>query len=174
MTSDEDKYNMAISRKISMKDNQGRYRTLSLFKEYQQEGFKWYWTIPQLKKIYLEYNHIPHYEYEFANDHFEDWQHWEKVADGGMKFAIDEWRAERSLKLLVGMALPQSKQLNTSRKKDTHRNVADLAKRKSREKRRGKQEIQNYLKEMPNELEYTNEPMEKPDGNDPNHPVDSK
>jgi hypothetical protein len=82
-----------------MKDNQGRYRTLSLFKEYKQEGFKWYWTIPQLKKIYLEYNHIPHYEYEFANDHFEDWQHWEKVADGGMKFAVDEWRAELDVKI---------------------------------------------------------------------------
>jgi hypothetical protein len=82
-----------------MKDSLGRYRTQSLFKEYKQEGYKWYWTVAKLKKIYLAYNHIPGYEYDFANDHFDCWQHWEKVADGGMKPIIDEWRAELDVKI---------------------------------------------------------------------------
>ena len=82
-----------------MKDKLGRWRTQSLFKEYKQGRYKWYWTIPQLKKIYLSYSHIPGYEYDFANDHFDCWQHWEKVAEGGMKSYIDEWRAELDVKI---------------------------------------------------------------------------
>ena len=83
----------------SKKDHQGRYRTLSLFKEFKQEGFKWFWTIEELKKIYLAYDHIPSYEYTFAYDHFVDWQHWEKVAEGGMKDTIIEWRKELNVKI---------------------------------------------------------------------------
>lgn len=97
-----------------MKDDQGRYRTISLFWELRhqagdiepvfttksydlQKEDKLY---PSLKKIYLTYDHIPGFEYEFALDVFGSWEHWQKLANSqGLKDLIQEWRDELDIRI---------------------------------------------------------------------------
>jgi len=54
-----------------------------------------------LKNIYFSYDHIPGFEYEFAQDVFGSWDHWEAVAasTGPVKKYIDAWRDELTVKL---------------------------------------------------------------------------
>ena len=98
-----------------MKDDQGRYRTISLFWElrhYSQEKIEPVFTLksydlqkedklyPSLKKIYLTYDHIPGFEYEFALDVFGSWEHWQKMANSQMlKDHIQTWRDELDVRL---------------------------------------------------------------------------
>ena len=104
-----------------LKDDRGKYRTYSLFIERAKEGYPSYWTLqdssrqvttlnkdtglsemktyPSLKEIYLSYDHIPGYEYEFAMDCFKSWDHWVKLTQSGMKEVFAEWREELEIKL---------------------------------------------------------------------------
>jgi len=98
-----------------MKDDQGRYRTISLFWElrhYSQEKIEPVFTLksydlqkedklyPSLKKIYLTYDHIPGFEYEFALDVFGSWEHWQKMANSQMlKDHIQTWRDELDVRI---------------------------------------------------------------------------
>lgn len=97
-----------------MKDRQGRYRTQSLFWETRsdEKGYiplftrKGYnhtvdgITYPSLKLIYLSYNHIPEYEYEFAMDVFGSWDHWYLFAnDSIFRKDVKEWRQELDIKI---------------------------------------------------------------------------
>jgi hypothetical protein len=94
-----------------LKDERGKYRTYSLFIERPKEGYECYWTLldssreidgivyPSLKEIYLSYEHIPGYEYQFAIDNLKSWDHWVKLTQSGMKQVFAEWREELEIKL---------------------------------------------------------------------------
>lgn len=101
-----------------LKDDMGRYRTQSLFWEYrfkedeakypplftikdydlEKDGI----TYPSLKQIYMGYDHIPGFEYEFAMDVFNSWDHWNKLANETIPVIRNEfraWREELEIKL---------------------------------------------------------------------------
>lgn len=98
-----------------LKDEQGRYRTISLFWElrHQAGNYEPVFTLkpydlqkedklyPSLKKIYMTYDHIPNFEYEFAQDVFGSWDHWIKLtgASLGVKETIQEWRDELDIRI---------------------------------------------------------------------------
>ena len=104
--------------KTSFKDDGGRYRTQSLFwelrhqvdtskyppvftlkdEDIERDGI----TYKSLKKIYMTYDHIPGYEYEFAVDNLESWDHWVKLANDtipAIKDTIQSWRDEVDIRL---------------------------------------------------------------------------
>lgn len=95
-----------------LKDKQGRFRTQSLFWEYKQLPYPFFWTlhehdivkdgetIPSLRKIYVSYDHIPEHEYEFAMDMFNSWEHWLRLQNSEMLMPhIRMWREELNIKL---------------------------------------------------------------------------
>jgi hypothetical protein len=100
-----------------MKDDMGRYRTQSLFWELRHENDNRYppifslksydlvkpeGTYPSLKQIYMAYDHIPNFEYEFALDVFNSWDHWTKLANDtipAIKDEIKTWREELDIKI---------------------------------------------------------------------------
>lgn len=102
--------------KNEMKDAQGRFRTLSLFWEYRKPEvaakYPPLFTIKEydhtvdgvtylsLKKLYMDYDHVPGFEYEFAMDVFGCWEHWQRLcSEGEAKKLIADWRAELEIKL---------------------------------------------------------------------------
>lgn len=56
--------------------------------------------LPSLREIYLSYDHVPGYEYDFANEVLGGWIHWNKLCKtstiGGY---IKEWREEKTVQL---------------------------------------------------------------------------
>jgi hypothetical protein len=57
-------------------------------------------VIPSLRSIYLSYDHLPNYEYEFAEEHLGGWNHWCKLCESSIVGAhIKEWRAEKQIKI---------------------------------------------------------------------------
>ena len=106
---------MANSRNVHdnpLKDAQGRYRTNSLFYEYKVAGMTPIWTIfdkdrkvgnktyPSLKRIYMSYNHVPEYEYDFAMNIFGDWDHWDRLSNhSSLKEVFARWREELDVRL---------------------------------------------------------------------------
>lgn len=101
----------------SMKDDYGRYRTASLFWElrrsaddrseryppmfslkdadFEHDGVMY----PSLKKIYMSYDHIPGFEYDFALDIFGSWDHWEKLQKSVVADHIKAWRTELEIRI---------------------------------------------------------------------------
>lgn len=50
-----------------------------------------------LKKIYMSYSHIPGFEYEFALDVFNSWDHWCKLTEDSserLRTMFQDWRDE--------------------------------------------------------------------------------
>lgn len=57
-------------------------------------------TYVSLKKVYMDYNHVPGLEYDFANDHLGGWVHWNKLVDSPkLKPYIESWREELEIKI---------------------------------------------------------------------------
>ena len=56
-------------------------------------------TYPSLKQIYMTYDHVPEYEYEFALDVFGSWDHWNKLCKSTLKEMFAGWREELAIKL---------------------------------------------------------------------------
>ena len=98
----------------NMVDVIGRYRTLSLFYEYNRknEEFVSPFTLKSedtffedilrlsLKKIYMSYNHVPSLEYQFAMDVFGSWEHWTILStESGVREYIKVWQDEMEVKL---------------------------------------------------------------------------
>lgn len=97
------------------KDITSRWRTMSLFFEYRRGEIPLYslspeekklevdgkiLTFPSLHKIYLGYNHVPGYEYDFANEWLGGWAHWQLMLKNKLinpYFAV--WREEMEIKL---------------------------------------------------------------------------
>lgn len=101
-----------------MKDKMFRYRTTSLFWETRtsirpteidydpiftlkdRDIIKDGVTLYSLKNIYMAYDHIPEYEYEFALDVFGSWDQWQRLAnDSTIRTHIKDWRLEVEVKL---------------------------------------------------------------------------
>jgi hypothetical protein len=95
-----------------LKDSQGRFRTMSLFWEFRQSDFEPLYSIkgydlekgdktfPSLKKIYLAYDHVPGFEYQFAMEVFGNWSHWAKLCNiSQLRGDIKEWQEELDIKL---------------------------------------------------------------------------
>ena len=92
------------------RDNDGRFKTYSLFVEYPKDSCSPFWTLkdqdievngvtyPSLKKIYFSYDHIPEYEYDFAMETLGTWDHWVKLTKSGLKSHFTEWRAELEIR----------------------------------------------------------------------------
>lgn len=93
-----------------MRDDMGRYKTYSLFIERATDGVEAFWTIkendyevdgkiyPSLKRIYLSYDHIPGFEYDFAVETFGSWDHWVKLNTSGLRGIFAEWREELEIR----------------------------------------------------------------------------
>ena len=103
---------------LSYKDDVGRYRTQSLFWELRHgvDTVKYppvfttkdedierdSITYKSMKKIYMSYDHIPGFEYEFAMDVLGSWDHWNKLANDTipeLKNMIQGWRDELDIRL---------------------------------------------------------------------------
>lgn len=100
-----------------LKDDSGRYRTQSLFWELRygtEEKLPPIFTLKSedlekdgvnyisLKKIYMSYDHVPNFEYEFALAVFNSWDHWQRLANDShpkIKSEIKAWREELDIKL---------------------------------------------------------------------------
>lgn len=105
-----------------LKDKLGRFRTQSLFWEYafinnlreEENVLDPIWTIkdyeiekegivyPSLKQVYMSYDHIPGFEYDFAMEVFNSWDHWVKLTDASnvdLRSAFRSWREELDIKL---------------------------------------------------------------------------
>lgn len=54
-----------------------------------------------LKKLYLEMEHIPGYEYDFANKYLGGWNHWLRLQNSSKQLTehIQEWKDELEIKL---------------------------------------------------------------------------
>lgn len=93
-----------------LKDSMGRYRTRSLFYEYRDEQYPAFWTLgdfdieregksyPSLRLIYMSYPHIPNHEYEFAQELFGSWAHWQRLLVSNLKPIFIEWQEELEIK----------------------------------------------------------------------------
>lgn len=101
-----------------MLDDMGRFRTTSLFWEENRHDRKTSAknilpffttkafphtvdgvTYPSLKAVYLSYEHIPGFEYEFALDVFGSWDHWTRLTQSSMRDMFQGWRDELTVKL---------------------------------------------------------------------------
>lgn len=94
-----------------MKDSLGRYRTTSLFWEHRSPHYPYLWVlgeedvekdgkvVPSLKRLYLSYDHIPGFEYEFVQDLFGSWEHWQRLLESPeVSSHIQRWRDELEIK----------------------------------------------------------------------------
>lgn len=85
----------------SKEEGEDGYRVQPIFtlKEWnvEKDGKTYY----SLKNIYFSYNHIPGYEYEFAKDVFNSWEHWNMLANcsGTVREHIEQWKEELTIKL---------------------------------------------------------------------------
>ena len=93
----------------------GQFKTISLFWEFRQfsaDHVEPIFTLkphdiekegkvyPSLKQIYLTYDHVPGFEYEFATDIFGSWDHWLKIVESKMlKDYIQSWRDELDVRI---------------------------------------------------------------------------
>jgi len=99
-----------------MKDDMGRYRISSLFWEARRDfapnpKMPPIWSTkdndhtvdgvlyPSLKAIYMKYEHIPGFEYDFAIDMFNSWDHWEKLTKSSLSDMFQGWRDELDIRI---------------------------------------------------------------------------
>lgn len=94
------------------KDHLGRWHVRALFLETTTwaQGYKPPYTVNDenvtrdgveyvsLKKIYMEYPHVPGYEYEFASEWLGGWEHWQRLITSTLRDMIKQWRDELTIK----------------------------------------------------------------------------
>ena len=99
-----------LIRKADMKDSMGRFLTQGLFLEFGYNVDHAQYTLddedkeykgrlyPSIKKQFIEYADVG--EYDFANEFFLGWQHWNRLcANKQIAHHIDQWREELSMSL---------------------------------------------------------------------------
>jgi tRNA uridine 5-carbamoylmethylation protein Kti12 len=92
-------------------DHLNRKRTNSLFWESRRKGDTPLFTLKDhditrdevtyisLKRVYLSYDHVPGFEYEFAIDMFNSWDYWvHLVEDSTMRETVQGWRKELDIR----------------------------------------------------------------------------
>lgn len=90
----------------------GKLRTQSLFWEYRSPEVPPFFTIKKedhivdgiryrsLRQLYLSYDHIPGFEYEFANEVLGGWDHWLSIQKNKLfTKLIEGWRYEKELQI---------------------------------------------------------------------------
>jgi|SaaInlStandDraft_2_1057019.scaffolds.fasta_scaffold86029_1 hypothetical protein len=107
-------YNISMNNKLKSTDSVGRYRTLSLFWEWNTPGDKPALftnkaedivrdnvTYKSMKKLYMSYEHAPGLEYDFAIEVLGSWEHWQKVVNGSKELQemIKDWQHELDIRL---------------------------------------------------------------------------
>lgn len=79
-------------------ENEG-FKPLFTLKDYNYEkgGVVYY----SLKPVYFSYDHVPGFEYEFAKDVFNSWEHWSLLCscNGLIADTIAKWRDEYTIML---------------------------------------------------------------------------
>jgi len=140
-----------------LKESQGRFRTVSLFREFYLKDYEPLWTLkdedpqgilPSLKKLYIQSEDPT--EYEFAMQAFGSWQHWLKIkASPQIKPFIEDWPIELEIALRSkGIRLVAQEALEGKSKFNAAKFLAEGQWKKS-ESRRGrpsKEEVQRELK----------------------------
>ena len=97
-----------------LKDDRNVMRTTSLFFESKREAdplLKPIFTLKDedhvvdgvtylsLKNIYMSYDHVPGYEYQFAMDVFNSWDIWVKITKSSIRNEFESWREELHIRL---------------------------------------------------------------------------
>lgn len=94
------------------KDNLGRWHVRSLFLETTTwaQDFKPIYTVnddvvtrdgveyQSLKKLYMEFPHVPGYEYEFSETYLGGWEHWQRLVDSSLRAMFKQWREQLTIK----------------------------------------------------------------------------
>lgn len=88
-----DKNGQWLTRALFLETNSANFTPMFTLKDDDFEGY------PSLKKIYLNYSHVPGCEYEFAVEHLGGWVHWLKVSNSQIGPHVAQWREELSVKL---------------------------------------------------------------------------
>lgn len=47
----------------------------------------------------MSFNHIPHYEYEFACSVLGGWEHWQKLCGSAIREQVKQWREELDIRI---------------------------------------------------------------------------
>tara|TARA_R110002072_G_scaffold100698_10_gene221897 strand:+ start:2669 stop:3193 length:525 start_codon:yes stop_codon:yes gene_type:complete len=100
-----------LDKKI-LKDSMGRLRTTSLFVEFKHPQMKPLYSLkeydietpegvyPSLKKMYMSYDHVPGFEYDFAMDIFGSWEQWTKLCNiSQLRGEMQQWRDELDIRI---------------------------------------------------------------------------
>ncbi len=93
-------------------DSVGRYVCAGLFLEMQDTNNYAIYTskrrdveqdgvlYPSLYRIYMNYDHTPGFEYDFANDYLDGWTHWLKLCEVVQcQKMVKSWRDELEIKI---------------------------------------------------------------------------
>lgn len=165
-----------------MKDKMGRWRSTSLFFEEKRNEEKALRLPPifttkekdhtvrgvtyvSLKKIYMNYDHVPGYEYDFATDVFGSWECWVNITKANsLRDHVDSWRKEYTVKLRAEAL----KRVITASKSDDPKGLqaakylADGDYEKVNKRGRpSKEEVERERKQQANSRETLNEDMER-------------
>jgi len=162
-------------------DNRGGMRTTSLFWEVRRDrsedpnldpiftlksrdhivnGVKYY----SLKQIYLSYDHVPGYEYQFAIDVFNSWDHWVKLTKSSIRGEFEEWRKELDvrIKALMMKNLLQASRTDDAKGVTASRYIADKGYEKQGARGRpSKTEVEGELKRQVADRETLYKDMER-------------
>lgn len=88
-----------LTRSLFVEEAQGFTGAMFTLKDrnHEKDGKLYY----SLKNIYLSYDHVPGYEYEFAKDVFGSWDHWQYLCSAAEKVRehVESWRDEQAIKL---------------------------------------------------------------------------
>lgn len=145
--------------KSVFKTTEGAFRTGSLFYEYRHSEGKYepIYTLKgydhkgcmSLKLIYLSYDHIPGYEYDFANDWFFNWDHWERICNNALlNKEISTWKDELEVKIRAESikAMIRNMKEDGSKGINTAKYLSEAGWRGSGRGRPSKDELQRELK----------------------------
>lgn len=90
------------------KDKRNQWFTRALFFEYRRPDFKPMFTLKDkdyrnyksLKRIYMSYDHVPGYEYDFVMENLGGWEHWERLqASPDVGKHIAEWKTLKDIQI---------------------------------------------------------------------------
>ena len=112
-----------------------------------------------LKKIYLSYDHIPKYEYEFALDVFGSWEHWVMLStEAQVAPHIQQWQEELEVRLkaeairnLLKTSRGDSNSAGQANKYIADRGWEVKAGRPSKEEKQRQLKVDNKVRETLNE-----------------------
>jgi hypothetical protein len=143
------------------KDSKGSWRTQSLFVEFERPPHGALWTIgeedytdkdnrffPSLRKIYLNYSHVPGYEHSFITEVIGSYPLWVRLS--GSSFIakhIQEWREELEVKIKSRAIQALITQSRTDKGTAAAKYLADMGWKGSSRGRPSKKEKQVYLED---------------------------